>query len=99
MSDLAKRLDEFAERQGIVSAEFCKLVDRVENLESENATLRERIGNGDGIDFALETLVELAGLREALNNINDLAPAMHPYSELEYGMVMIAREALKEGNI
>ncbi len=34
-------------------------------------------------------------LRKALNSINNLAPAMHEYSELEYGMVMIAREALK----
>jgi hypothetical protein len=41
----------------------------MEKLESENETLRERIGNGDGINFALETLVELAGLREVLEYV------------------------------
>jgi hypothetical protein len=33
MSKISKKLDEFVDRQGIVSAEFCKLVDQVEELE------------------------------------------------------------------
>lgn len=41
MGAISKRLDKFVERQGIVSAEFCKLIDRVEILESEVKYLRE----------------------------------------------------------
>lgn len=121
MSGIAKRLDEFAERQGIVSAEFCKLVDRVENLDSDYKTMgkslakkarekmkleSENVALRKGFDLRGERLeelhsdlvdqgIEIAELKAALSHINDLAPAMHQYTDIEYGMVMKAREALK----
>tara|TARA_R110000737_G_scaffold100752_1_gene134607 strand:+ start:1784 stop:1987 length:204 start_codon:yes stop_codon:yes gene_type:complete len=40
---LSKRLDEFTTRQGIVSAEWCKLLDQVEILEEHNSQLVDKI--------------------------------------------------------
>lgn len=40
---LADRLDEFTSRQGIVSAEWCKLLDEVEKLQEKNKTMREAL--------------------------------------------------------
>lgn len=40
---IVDRLDEFTSRQGIVSAEWCKLLDGVEKLQEQNKILREAL--------------------------------------------------------
>lgn len=78
---LADRLDEFTSRQGIVSAEWCKLLDEVEKLQEENKTMRESlelISATDTSSFAPD-LLWLSGwrnntkgrAREALAKVRD----------------------------
>ena len=43
MGKLSDKLDEFVERQQIVSAEFCKLVDQVEQFEEYNNQLVDKV--------------------------------------------------------
>jgi uncharacterized protein (UPF0335 family) len=38
---ISRKLDEFVSRQGIISAEFCKLIDTVEKMETENKILKD----------------------------------------------------------
>ena len=40
---LSDKLDEFTTRQGIVSAEWCKLLDQVELLEEHNSQLVDKV--------------------------------------------------------
>lgn len=40
---LTDRLNEFTSRQGIVSAEWCKLLDEVEKLQEQNKIFKEAL--------------------------------------------------------
>jgi hypothetical protein len=72
---LSEKLDEFVERQGIVSAEFCKLVDQVETFEEANAQLAEKIKLLD----ALKENAELK-LKETLRAYRPMKEALEFYA-------------------
>lgn len=63
-----------------------ELVSEVNYLKNDYKTMNKSLA---------KTTRENATLKAALSHINDLAPAMHQYTDIEYGMVMKAREALK----
>lgn len=64
---ISGKLDEFTERQGIVSAEWCKLLDQVGVLEQYNEQLVNKIKLLD----ALKKVAEFQ-LRDALKEIRRL---------------------------
>jgi len=86
--NVSKRLDEFIERQGIVSAEFCKLLDQVEEMEQEikrvkklNKILSTAFNTKDRVHNALnDDYVKRRKENEVNKEINrNLANTNHDY--------------------
>ncbi len=75
---LAQKLDEFVERQGIVSAEFCLLIDRVESLESRLAKaiecLESMLDHNQFPQDGYYIIMFINAARETLAEIRDKSP-------------------------
>lgn len=99
MGKLSDKLDEFVERQQIVSAEFCKLIDQAEQLEEYNNQLVDKVklldAQKQNAEFKLkDVLGAYREMKEALEFYADATDVLDV--DGNYDCFKIAREALKK---